>query len=144
MRAGRQAITRHPALTGCTKAAPQPHRYTGAYLDPTGLYKCMGHRYYDPTLGRFTQPDPSGQETNAYLYAAGDPVNNTDPAGLWTGWDTVATAFATVALITAIPTGGASLTVAGGIGLAVSQAGFVGAVACGVSDENAWPGNGRK
>ncbi|MFJ8596549.1 RHS repeat-associated core domain-containing protein [Streptomyces sp. NPDC093598] len=63
------------------EATPQPHRYTGAYLDPTGLYK-MGHRYYDPTLGRFTQPDPSGQETNPYLYAAGDPINRTDPTGL--------------------------------------------------------------
>ncbi|MET9987865.1 RHS repeat-associated core domain-containing protein, partial [Streptomyces rochei] len=41
-----------------------------------------GHRYYDPTLGRFTQPDPSGQETNPYLYAAGDPVNRIDPIGL--------------------------------------------------------------
>ncbi|MFI6210298.1 RHS repeat-associated core domain-containing protein, partial [Streptomyces sp. NPDC051041] len=56
-------------------------RYSGTYLDPTGLYK-MGHRYYDPQLGRFTQPDPSGQETNPYLYAAGDPLNNTDPSGL--------------------------------------------------------------
>ncbi len=42
----------------------------------------MGHRYYDPTLGRFTQLDPSGQETNPYLYAGGDPINNTDPSGL--------------------------------------------------------------
>ncbi|MGW7337317.1 RHS repeat-associated core domain-containing protein [Streptomyces sp. NPDC054808] len=42
----------------------------------------MGHRYYDPTLGRFTQPDPSGQETNPYLYAGGDPINQTDPGGL--------------------------------------------------------------
>ncbi|MFJ6000468.1 RHS repeat-associated core domain-containing protein [Streptomyces sp. NPDC092370] len=67
-----------------TEAAPQPHRYTGAYLDPTGLYK-MGHRYYDPSLGRFTQPDPSGQEANPYLYASGDPINNTDPSGLF-GW----------------------------------------------------------
>jgi RHS repeat-associated protein len=66
-----------------TEAAPQPFRYSGAYLDPTGLYK-MGARYYDPQLGRFTQPDPSGQETNPYLYAAGDPVNNIDPSGL--GW----------------------------------------------------------
>ncbi len=33
-------------------------------------------------LGRFTQPDPSGQETNAYLYAGGDPINNSDPSGL--------------------------------------------------------------
>ncbi|MFF9757805.1 hypothetical protein ACF1FC_34560 [Streptomyces sp. NPDC014344] len=29
-----------------TEAVPQPYRYAGAYLDPTGLYK-MGHRYYD-------------------------------------------------------------------------------------------------
>ncbi|WP_385645524.1 RHS repeat-associated core domain-containing protein [Streptomyces sp. SudanB91_2054] len=65
-----------------TEAVPQPYRYAGAYADPTGLYK-MGHRYYDPTLGRFTQPDPSGQEKNAYLYADGDPVNRTDPTGLW-------------------------------------------------------------
>ncbi|MFE9743102.1 RHS repeat-associated core domain-containing protein [Streptomyces sp. NPDC006477] len=60
---------------------PQPYRYAGAYLDPTGLYK-MGARYYDPNLARFTQPDPSGQETNPYLYAGGDPINHTDPTGL--------------------------------------------------------------
>ncbi|MFD5970962.1 RHS repeat-associated core domain-containing protein [Streptomyces sp. NPDC060311] len=41
-----------------TEAVPQPYRYAGAYADPTGLYK-VGHRYYDPTLGRFTQPDPT-------------------------------------------------------------------------------------
>jgi RHS repeat-associated protein len=64
-----------------TQAVPQPYRYSGTYLDPTGLYK-MGHRYYDPQLGRFTQPDPSGQETNPYLYAGGDPINNSDPTGL--------------------------------------------------------------
>ncbi|MFI8191661.1 RHS repeat-associated core domain-containing protein [Streptomyces sp. NPDC085946] len=67
-----------------TEAVPQPYRYSGAYLDPTGLYK-MGHRYYDPQLGRFTQPDPSGQETNPYLYAGGDPISNTDPSGLGFG-----------------------------------------------------------
>ncbi|MFE1013775.1 RHS repeat-associated core domain-containing protein [Streptomyces sp. NPDC058794] len=43
----------------------------------------MGHRYYDPTLGRFSQSDPSGQEANPYLYADGDPVNRTDPTGLF-------------------------------------------------------------
>ncbi|MEU1049405.1 RHS repeat-associated core domain-containing protein [Streptomyces sp. NPDC005897] len=67
-----------------SEAVPQPYRYAGSYADPTGLYK-MGHRYYDPTLGRFTQPDPSGQEENPYLYAEGDPVNRTDPTGLF-GW----------------------------------------------------------
>ncbi|MFI8170623.1 RHS repeat-associated core domain-containing protein [Streptomyces sp. NPDC085931] len=64
-----------------TEAAPQPDRNAGTYLDPTGLYK-TGHRYYDPSLGRFTQPDPSGQETNPYLYAGGDFIHFTDPAGL--------------------------------------------------------------
>lgn len=70
-----------------TEAVPQPYRYAGTYQDPTGLYK-MGHRYYDPALGRFTQPDPSGQETNPYLYASGDPINNSDPTGLF-GWPDV-------------------------------------------------------
>ncbi|MFF8398246.1 RHS repeat-associated core domain-containing protein [Streptomyces sp. NPDC016172] len=82
-----------------TEAVPQPHRYTGAHLDPTGLYK-MGHRYYDPTLGRFTQPDPSGQETNPYLYASGDPVNNVDPTGLF-DWKSVAVAAGTAAGVAA-------------------------------------------
>ncbi|MFD7516946.1 RHS repeat-associated core domain-containing protein [Streptomyces niveus] len=120
---------------GLTETVVQPYRFAGAFADPTGLYK-MGARYYDRNLGRFTQPDPSGQDTNAYLYAGGDPVNNTDPTGLWTAWDTVATGVAAVALVTAIPAGGASLTVIGGIGLAVSQTGFVSATACGVYDDN--------
>ncbi|MEU1694145.1 RHS repeat-associated core domain-containing protein [Streptomyces hirsutus] len=36
--------------------------------------------------GADAQPDPSGQEINPYLYAAGDFVNNIDPSGL--GWFT--------------------------------------------------------
>ncbi|MGW5367629.1 RHS repeat-associated core domain-containing protein [Streptomyces sp. NPDC004009] len=69
-----------------TSGAQQPFRYTSAYLDPSGLYK-MGARYYDPKLGRFTQPDPSGKEANAYLYASGDPLNRTDPTGLFSWSD---------------------------------------------------------
>ncbi len=42
----------------------------------------MGARYYQPELGRWTQPDPSGQEANAYLYVGGNPVNFVDPSGL--------------------------------------------------------------
>ncbi|MFJ4918480.1 RHS repeat-associated core domain-containing protein [Streptomyces sp. NPDC088725] len=64
-----------------TTPVAEPFGYAGAYLDPSGLYK-MGARYYDQTLGRFTQPDPSGRETNPYLYAAADPINHIDPEGL--------------------------------------------------------------
>ncbi|RCG23908.1 RHS repeat protein [Streptomyces reniochalinae] len=65
-----------------TKGAEQPYRFAGTYQDPTATYH-MGARYYDPRIGRFTQPDPSGQETNPYLYASGDPVNMIDPSGLF-------------------------------------------------------------
>jgi RHS repeat-associated protein len=69
--------------TVTTETVPQPFQYAGAYHDPTGLYH-LGARSYDPSLGRFTQPDPSGQETNTYLYADGDPVNHIDPRGTLT------------------------------------------------------------
>lgn len=67
-----------------TEAVANPFQYTAGYLDTnTGLYK-LGARYYDPTtLGRFTQQDPSGQETNLYAYTGDDPVSNTDPSGLF-------------------------------------------------------------
>ncbi|MEU6059061.1 RHS repeat-associated core domain-containing protein [Streptomyces sp. NPDC047097] len=67
--------------TGTTETVPQPFRFAGGQLDPTGLYH-FGARYYDPQTVRFTQPDPSGQEVNPYLYAEGDPVNRLDPNGL--------------------------------------------------------------
>jgi RHS repeat-associated protein len=64
-----------------TDAAANPIRYTGGYLDlATELYK-FGARYYDPTTARFTQQDPSGQDANPYLYAAGNPINYVDPTG---------------------------------------------------------------
>lgn len=60
-----------------------PWRYTGQYqVDATGLYK-IGARYYQGDLGRWTQPDPSGLDANAYAYAASDPINNSDPTGLF-------------------------------------------------------------
>ncbi|MFJ4633465.1 RHS repeat-associated core domain-containing protein [Streptomyces sp. NPDC088847] len=63
----------------------QPFGYTGAYLDTTGLYK-MGARSYDHTT------DHSGKETNPYLYTSGDPVNRTDPSGLFSLGDALSIA----------------------------------------------------
>jgi RHS repeat-associated protein len=56
-----------------------PLRYIGGELDSSGLYK-LGSRYYDPTLGRFTQWDPTGQDPH-YTYAGNDPINSADPSG---------------------------------------------------------------
>ncbi|MFE6132967.1 RHS repeat-associated core domain-containing protein [Streptomyces sp. NPDC056437] len=70
---------------GTSEQVPQPYRFAGGFQDPTGLYHYAA-RYYDPNLGRFTSPDPSGQEKNPYLYAEGDPVNRIDPTGL-AAWD---------------------------------------------------------
>lgn len=55
-------------------------RYAGGYEESANLYK-LGARYYDATLGRFTQYDPAGQESNPYTYAAANPCNAKDPTG---------------------------------------------------------------
>ncbi|MEU5958728.1 RHS repeat-associated core domain-containing protein [Streptomyces sp. NPDC047525] len=71
-------------VTNATEKVPQPYRFASGYQDPTGLYHYKA-RFYDPNVGRFTQPDPSGLEANPYLYASGDPTNIIDPTGLF-GW----------------------------------------------------------
>ncbi|MFF7197405.1 RHS repeat-associated core domain-containing protein [Streptomyces sp. NPDC008079] len=83
------------------EAVPQPYRFQGTYLDPTGPYK-MGARYYDPTLGRFTQTDPSGQETNPYTAFGNDPTNHTDPNGTFSLGDTMGIVLGTAVGVTAL------------------------------------------
>ncbi|MFL5576193.1 MAG: RHS repeat-associated core domain-containing protein [Gemmatimonadaceae bacterium] len=67
--------------------APSAKSWFGSLLsrkaDQSGL-QYMRNRYYDPATGRFTQPDPIGLAggLNAYGFAAGDPVNYSDPFGL--------------------------------------------------------------
>jgi len=69
-------------LTG----TPVNHYFTGKELDNTGLY-FYAWRYYDPTLGRFIQPDTiipnpfNPQEFNRYSYCNNNPLNYTDPSG---------------------------------------------------------------
>jgi RHS repeat-associated protein len=73
------------------------YRYAGGYLDTTtGLYK-LGARYYNPTTGRFNQPDPA-QLTGGYTYASDNPVNNTDPTGRSVWGDVFGTVFAVAAV----------------------------------------------
>ena len=72
-------------LKSSTGTVANPYRWLGGlgvYHDTaTGLYK-MGTRYYDPSIGRFTQVDPVvGGSANAYDHAGQDPVNNLDLDG---------------------------------------------------------------
>jgi len=57
--------------------------YTGREPDETGLIYYRA-RYYDPSIGRFTQRDPVGLNAgiNAYAYVNANPVNFTNPQGL--------------------------------------------------------------
>ena len=60
-------------------------KFTGEYLDPTGLYHLRA-RQYDPLTGRFLRPDPvdasSGSPiTSAFVYAGNRPTVMVDPSG---------------------------------------------------------------
>jgi len=67
---------------------PTDYRYTGQLEQATiGLYY-YGARWYDPALGRFTQPDTivplesqGVQAWDRYAYVNNSPVNYTDPTG---------------------------------------------------------------
>ena len=52
----------------------------------------VGHRYYDPSTGRFLQRDPIGIQAwpNVYVYVGNNPLLTIDPYGLlsWTGFKT--------------------------------------------------------
>src|SRR5688572_26734951 len=66
----------------------QPFGFAGGLYDHlTGLVR-FGARDYEPSVGRWTAPDPLlfiGGQTNLYVYVENGPVNWTDPYGLLVG-----------------------------------------------------------
>ncbi|WP_410674091.1 RHS repeat-associated core domain-containing protein [Amycolatopsis sp. cmx-4-68] len=67
------------SITGSAGSANRL-RWLGTFQLGSSEY-LTGYRHYNPVYARFTQPDPSGQEDNAYAYSSGDPVNSSDPNG---------------------------------------------------------------
>ena len=59
-----------------------PFRYRGEYYDSEIEQIYLRARYYDPSLGRFTQQDPAMADgNNWYVYCGNNPVINVDPSG---------------------------------------------------------------
>ncbi|HWP30934.1 MAG TPA: RHS repeat-associated core domain-containing protein [Fimbriimonadales bacterium] len=63
-----------------------PFGYGGAFgyqTDSDSGLLLLGHRYYDPSIGRFLSNDPIGDGANWYVYCENNPAKYTDPLGLW-------------------------------------------------------------
>ncbi|WP_327710903.1 polymorphic toxin-type HINT domain-containing protein [Streptomyces sp. NBC_00464] len=90
--AGTQAVTRRQYKPfGEVRTAAADWQGTKGYVggqqdDATGLTN-LGAREYDPSVGRFLNPDPlisagDPESWNAYAYANNSPVTLSDPSGL--------------------------------------------------------------
>ncbi|MDP9372011.1 MAG: RHS repeat-associated core domain-containing protein [Chloroflexota bacterium] len=87
--ANRYAYDPYGTVTSSSGGVANPWRFGGAYGaytdGATGLVK-IGQRYYDPAVGRWTQPDPKvlpfdPVQANRYSYASCSPTNFIDPSG---------------------------------------------------------------
>lgn len=68
-------------LLGASGTNQTMYDFTGEPMDNNGLLYLRA-RYYAPSLGVFTALDPF-ETANRYSYVSGDPINRTDPAGLF-------------------------------------------------------------
>lgn len=112
----------HDTVVAVNGAPPDnPYRYASGRAvalnasNQVVLYH-YGQRFYQRSIGRWTQQDNLehlGDPTqgNRYVYVGGDPINNTDPTGLWTAADSINTGFAAI---------GATASIAGIAGISTA------------------------
>ena len=86
------ASTQYDAFGNVTSSSGTwsgPFAYGGPYgyqSDPDSGLKLLGHRYYDPSTGRFLTRDPVKDGRNWYGYCGNNPITWSDPDGrarLW-------------------------------------------------------------
>jgi len=97
----------HGLLDAHGAAAGEP---TFAQALPAGGLLLLGHRLYDPEVGRFLAPDPVYQVVNQHGYTLGDPLHFWDPDGREVSAMTVARGFAAGTAIAATVGVGSALT----------------------------------
>ncbi len=75
-------------LISSTGSPQGPLGFNGQYgyqSDSDTGFQLLGHRYYDPSTGRFLSRDPAKDGQNWYDYCANNPLMFCDPLGLWLG-----------------------------------------------------------
>ena len=68
-----------------TGTTPTPFGFVGKaqyQSDSDSGLQLLGHRYYDPSIGRFLSSDPAKAATNWYVYCNNNPLKSIDPDGL--------------------------------------------------------------
>jgi RHS repeat-associated protein len=66
-----------------------PFSYAGSFgyqEDADSSLKLLGHRYYDPSTGRFLTRDPIKDGRNWYVYCQNNPMVAADPTGNIPDW----------------------------------------------------------
>ena len=67
-----------------TGTTPTPFGFVGAsqyQTDSDSGLQLLGHRYYDPSIGRFLSQDSAKAGTNWYAYCDNNPLKKVDPKG---------------------------------------------------------------
>jgi RHS repeat-associated protein len=71
-------------LAASTGTLTNPIQYAAQYLDSESSLYYLRARSYDPVSGQFMSRDPAVTATRQpYAYVADNPLNGTDPTGLW-------------------------------------------------------------
>jgi RHS repeat-associated protein len=84
-------------VTDHTGKADTTLQYNGQYTDKESGYQYLRARYYDLQTGQFLTRDPvSALSRQPYGYASDNPINWTDPFGLWPSWGTILGGVSTV------------------------------------------------
>ena len=72
-------------VTGTTGNLNNPLQFAGQYTDAESGLIYLRARYYDPSTAQFLTVDPLvGTTQSPYGYTGDNPLNGTDPLGLWT------------------------------------------------------------